>query len=84
MCPIFPLFKNYITNYLEPKIYLEVPEWQDDKLEQELLIHILNVHAGAPVCISGNNGKIRGTASIQFARWSASQHVNENEQTRSC
>ena len=26
MCPLLPLNKNY----LEPKNYLEVPEWQDD------------------------------------------------------
>ena len=26
----------YCQNYLEPKNYLEVPEWQDDKLEREL------------------------------------------------
>ena len=30
MCPILPLNKNYLRNYLEPKNYLEVPEWQDD------------------------------------------------------
>jgi hypothetical protein len=27
MCPILPLNKNYLKNYLEPKNYLEVPEW---------------------------------------------------------
>ena len=30
MCPILPLNKNYLRNYLETKNYLEVPEWQDD------------------------------------------------------
>ena len=30
MCPILPLNKNYLRNYLEPKNYLEIPEWQDD------------------------------------------------------
>ena len=30
MCPILPLNKNYLRNYLEPKNYLEVPKWQDD------------------------------------------------------
>jgi hypothetical protein len=30
MCPILPLNKNYLRNYLEPKNYLEVPEWQDN------------------------------------------------------
>jgi hypothetical protein len=25
-----PLNKNYLRNYLEPKNYLEVPEWQND------------------------------------------------------
>ena len=30
ICPILPLNKNCLTNYLKPKNYLEVPEWQDD------------------------------------------------------
>jgi hypothetical protein len=30
MCPILPLNKNYLRNYLEPKNYLKVPEWQDN------------------------------------------------------
>jgi hypothetical protein len=30
ICPILPLNKNYIRNYLEPKNYFEIPEWQDD------------------------------------------------------
>ena len=30
MCPILPLYKNYLRNYLDPKNYLEAPEWQDD------------------------------------------------------
>jgi len=30
MCPILPLNKNYLRNYLEPKNYLGVPKWQDD------------------------------------------------------
>ena len=30
MCPILPLNKNYLRNYLEPKNYLEELEWQDD------------------------------------------------------
>ena len=30
MCPILPLNKNYLSNHLEPKIYLKAPEWQDD------------------------------------------------------
>jgi hypothetical protein len=30
MFPIWPLNKNYLRNYLEPKNYLEAPEWQDD------------------------------------------------------
>ena len=29
MCPILPLNKNNLRNYLEPKNYLEAPEWQD-------------------------------------------------------
>ena len=30
MCPILPLNKNYLRNYLEPKNYLKVQEWQND------------------------------------------------------
>ena len=30
MCPILPLNKNYLRNYIETKNYLEVPKWQDD------------------------------------------------------
>ena len=30
MCLILPLNNIYLRNYLEPKTYLEVPEWQDD------------------------------------------------------
>ena len=30
MCPILPLNRNYLSNYLKPKNYLEVSEWQDD------------------------------------------------------
>ena len=30
MCPILPLNKNNLRNYLEPKNYLKVQEWQND------------------------------------------------------
>ena len=30
MCPILPLNKIYLRTYLEPKNYLEAPEWQYD------------------------------------------------------
>ena len=41
MCPILSLNKNYLRNYLKPKNYLEVPEWQDDNyVERELLYQV--------------------------------------------
>ena len=34
MCPILPLNKNCLRNYIEPKHYLvEGPEWQDDSID---------------------------------------------------
>ena len=30
ICPILPVNKNYLRNYLDPIYYLKVAEWQDD------------------------------------------------------
>ena len=40
ICPILPLNKIYLRNYLKPKNYLEVPEWQI-WLERELPLAVM-------------------------------------------
>jgi hypothetical protein len=41
MFRILPLNKNYLRNYLDPKNYLEVPEWQDDSWSGNCLHTVL-------------------------------------------
>ena len=48
MCPILPLNKNYLSNYLEPKNYLEVPpKWQDNSWSGNC--HIIYRRSGVPL-----------------------------------
>ena len=58
MCPILPLNKNYLRNYLEPKNYLEVPEWQDDSWSGNCLNKIGYVSV-CSICLLAHKGATR-------------------------
>ena len=79
MCPILPLNKNYLRNYLEPKNYLEVPEWQDDSWSGNCL---KNKYFSAATCLfrihvyrypAGMDGTRRVTFSQRRGRHSFGQ-----------
>ena len=60
ICPILPLKINYLRDYLEPKNYLEVPEWQDDSWSGNCLVKTL------PVL-----GRSLPTRNLVFEAWEA-------------
>ena len=70
MCPILPLNKSYLRNYLEPTNYLAVPELQDDIWSGKRLSNTLlgGYMPSRKKCVLGSDGTRRVTFSQRRGR----------------